>query len=394
MTKTPENPPSKGPETKGPEIRGWCPGAYRPMMSGDGLIVRVRPRLGRLSAAKVLGLCDLADAHGSGIIDLTNRANLQLRGVRDHGAMLDGLWDLGLLDPTPELEHKRNIIVAPVPKRGHTSDLIGGRLIARLEDLPDLPAKFGFVVDVDGPRQLANASGDIRIETSASGGIIVRADGSELGQPVTQDDAVNAAVALARWFHKTVSPDIRRMAPHLAATPLPHCFARETVTPDTALLTPGPLTNGCAYGVPFGSMTASQLRNLMQGTGASRMRIAPNRIFILDGIPVADTPAFVTTPDDPRMHIHACPGAPACAASTVPTRQIASTLAPHLKGRSLHVSGCAKGCAHRGGADVVAVGRDGAFDLVRNGHPWDDPQRRGIAPTDLAPRVGLMNWSD
>ena len=146
---------------------------------------------------KGAGLCDLADAHGSGIIDLTNRANLQLRGVRDHGAMLDGLWDLGLLDPTPELEHKRNIIVAPVPKRGHTSDLIGGRLIARLEDLPDLPAKFGFVVDVDGPRQLANASGDIRIETSASGGIIVRADGSNLGQ--TCDTRTTRLTQPLRW---------------------------------------------------------------------------------------------------------------------------------------------------------------------------------------------------
>ena len=27
-----------------PVIQGWCPGALRPMMSGDGLVVRVRPR--------------------------------------------------------------------------------------------------------------------------------------------------------------------------------------------------------------------------------------------------------------------------------------------------------------------------------------------------------------
>ena len=25
------------------EIKGWCPGALRPMLSGDGLVVRVRP---------------------------------------------------------------------------------------------------------------------------------------------------------------------------------------------------------------------------------------------------------------------------------------------------------------------------------------------------------------
>ena len=31
--------------------KGWCPGALRPMESGDGLIARIRPRGGRLSAA-------------------------------------------------------------------------------------------------------------------------------------------------------------------------------------------------------------------------------------------------------------------------------------------------------------------------------------------------------
>ena len=36
----------KGPIIKGPIIKGWCPGALRPMPSGDGLVVRVRPKAG------------------------------------------------------------------------------------------------------------------------------------------------------------------------------------------------------------------------------------------------------------------------------------------------------------------------------------------------------------
>ena len=31
------------------EIKGWCPGALRPMQSGDGLVTRIRPPLGRLT---------------------------------------------------------------------------------------------------------------------------------------------------------------------------------------------------------------------------------------------------------------------------------------------------------------------------------------------------------
>jgi precorrin-3B synthase len=28
------------------EIKGWCPGALRPMASGDGLVLRIRARTG------------------------------------------------------------------------------------------------------------------------------------------------------------------------------------------------------------------------------------------------------------------------------------------------------------------------------------------------------------
>ena len=81
-------------------VQGWCPGALRPMLSGDGLVVRVRPRMARLSPAQVRGLAEAALRHGNGVIDLTARANLQLRGVRPeaHLALLDDLSELGLLD--------------------------------------------------------------------------------------------------------------------------------------------------------------------------------------------------------------------------------------------------------------------------------------------------------
>ena len=64
-----------------PRVRGWCPGALRPMLSGDGMLLRVRPMLGEVSAEAMRGLCDLAGRHGNGLIDLTSRANLQLRGA-------------------------------------------------------------------------------------------------------------------------------------------------------------------------------------------------------------------------------------------------------------------------------------------------------------------------
>jgi precorrin-3B synthase len=64
-----------------------------------------------------------------------------------------------------------------------------------------------------------------------------------------------------------------------------------------------------------------------------------------------------------RAGVDACVGAPACPQASVATRDLARLLAPLVAG-SLHVSGCAKGCARARPADVVLTGRDGLFDLA------------------------------
>src|SRR5690606_38730248 len=73
-----------------PLTKGWCPGALRPMQAGDGLLVRIRPPAGRLSAAQARGIAGVASRYGNGVIDISNRANLQVQGVRSeyHDALL------------------------------------------------------------------------------------------------------------------------------------------------------------------------------------------------------------------------------------------------------------------------------------------------------------------
>ena len=95
-------------------IKGWCPGALSPMVSGDGLVVRIRPRYAQLTQSQIVGLCDAAESFGSGVIDLTNRANLQLRGVTQHSfpLLIKSLSDLDLVDACPNIEAKRNLLVA------------------------------------------------------------------------------------------------------------------------------------------------------------------------------------------------------------------------------------------------------------------------------------------
>ena len=42
------------------EVKGWCPGALRPMQSGDGLVVRIRPRSGTFNPRQLRALADAA----------------------------------------------------------------------------------------------------------------------------------------------------------------------------------------------------------------------------------------------------------------------------------------------------------------------------------------------
>lgn len=379
-----------------PSAKGWCPGAHRPMMSGDGLILRVRPRLGRLTVAQALGLCDTARTFGSGMIDLTNRANLQLRGLREsqYRQVVAALAAIGLIDEDPALEERRNIVVTPLWRTHDDTERLATELAARLGELPTLPAKFGFALDAGPATVLGDASADIRIERGRSGGLIVRADGADKGLAVQPSTAIDAALALASWFAETTS--VTRMKSHLATHVLPAALApNEAPAQPASLPLPGPSAHGPVYGVAFGQMAAAALARLLQDCATSALRVSPNRTIVLEDARWHDTGEFLTAAADPLLRVDACPGAPACASATVATRELARSLAPLFarasapgRPRALHVSGCAKGCARARAADLTLVGRAGGFDLVREGAAWDQPSCMGVPPDALRPLIG------
>src|SRR5215475_3798620 len=65
--------------------RGACPGIAQPMQTGDGLLARSVPR-GPIRIAAMLELCDAAEEHGNGIIEVTQRGSFQFRGLRPESA--------------------------------------------------------------------------------------------------------------------------------------------------------------------------------------------------------------------------------------------------------------------------------------------------------------------
>jgi len=89
--------------------------ALRPMPSGDGLIARVRPWCGAFSLEQASALADIAEQLGNGHIDLTRRANLQSGVGEECLAELHArAGSRRLLDPDPETEAARNVMVGPL----------------------------------------------------------------------------------------------------------------------------------------------------------------------------------------------------------------------------------------------------------------------------------------
>jgi precorrin-3B synthase len=181
-----------------------------------------------------------------------------------------------------------------------------------------------------------------------------------------------------------------------------------TPRPPAEMVGQHPLRDGSlalGFALAFGHAQAdalAELGRLAVAHGARSIRPAPDRALMLIGVPpgnassladAAEQLGFVVSAADPRRRIAACPGAPACASGFIDARRIAAALAPHLAGLrsgiAVHVSGCAKGCAHPVPAALTVVGDAHGCGIVRNGTAQATPGRH-VAPADLAAVVARI----
>ena len=361
------------------------------MLSGDGLVVRIRPPSGRLSQTQAAGIAALADRYGNGMIDVTSRANLQLRGVQPaaHTDLIAGLRLLELVDPSQEIEERRNIVVTPFWNAGDGTQDIASALADALSQPggPTLPTKFGFAVDTGEHPVLQHTSADIRIERT-SNGLVVRAEGFATGARVTPDEAVPTAMALARWYLATLTgrPHKCRMAALASQEELPDAF--QTPLPSQsapALVQIGPRALGWLVGIEFGQMSAQTLLALAAHPGSGALRISPWRMVLIEGASHApEASGLITRADDPLLRVVACTGAPACLQATIATRPLARSIAPYVPVDALlHVSGCAKGCAHQKAA-LTLVGTQAGINLIRHGNAASKPDILALSVDTLA----------
>lgn len=367
--------------------KGWCPTLDWPMQSGDGLLVRLRPR-GALSASAARALAAAASAFGNGVVELTQRASLQVRGLRPEtlAPFASAMAAQGLAAPGA-------VMRAPLGE----ADALADAIELSLAHVAGLPQKFCVAVDAGGALPLGDAGADVRIvcnDTSA----LIGLDRTAPAIRCAPDEAARVAAALARAFldlSAARAPAPRRMRALVADVGARAVFAAAGLTADAeSHPAPSPVAVGriaggaFGLGLPFGAFDGDALADLAERRGDGFLRLTPWRAVVLAGVAAPDALAaeaaksFIVSADDPRRRVFACPGAPACASATVATRPAALAWAALGRPGDVHVSGCAKGCAHPGPAAITLAGDGGRYSLVRDGRAGDAPVARGLSLAD------------
>jgi precorrin-3B synthase len=358
-----------------------CPGALRLHAAADGPLARVRLPGGLLTGRQLGVLADLAAEHGDGAIELTSRANVQLRALRTTGEELaTRLAEAGLL---PSLAHEtvRNIVAPPL------ADAAMRDLVAALDqglcadpDLAALPGRFLFAL---GRTPLA---ADVAaVPLSGSREWVIMLGGADVGLRVEADRVVPTMLAAAHVFlaerarHDPKPWRLREIpdGPELIAARLP--IARSAVRGRGAgLPEPRPfigVLDHDAVGalVPLGRLTAVPIKVLAR---AQRLVVTPwGGVVVPDLAPAAKdrwlrelrAAGLATEGDSKWAGVTTCAGRPGCGKALADVRAEATAAARFVAGLPVHWVGCARGCGSPGGEHVrVEATADG---YLVNGEP-------------------------
>ena len=177
-----------------------------PMQSGDGLLLRAKIIGSKLSLTQAGEIAAIALDCGNGRIDLSQRAQLQIRGVTETtlAAAQARLKSIGLLALDAATESRLNIVASPLAgSASFDANEITARLaraIAEDQALELLPGKFLFLVDEGSAPGLRDVGADIRLEAQGAQFAVMPDGARDQAVVASPAAAIDAALSLARAF--------------------------------------------------------------------------------------------------------------------------------------------------------------------------------------------------
>lgn len=348
-----------------------CPSVEHLLARSDGGLARIRRPGGRIDADGLDALAEAADRFAGGTVEITNRANLQLRGVRPGAASgLAGALVSAGLSSGASGDRRRNVLMGPLG--GLDPDAVDygpvlDPLLSALDCDPRLDAlsdKFGVALDGGGAWPLGGRRAALIARPGADPQTVVVTCGWAPPRTVERADLAGELASAA-------------------AASIDHPY-RGVVVPGPAAPPAGPLGPGPGWvgAMPplgrAGVATLAGLGELARRHSGGALRLTPWRGVVFPEPTDADRLTaglrrldLVVDRDDPAAAVVACAGTAGCTSALTDAMGDARRV---IRGRrergapveSIHVSGCAKRCAQRAPAAVTLIGiGPGRYDLYR-----------------------------
>lgn len=334
--------------------RDRCPGVVRLHEAADGMLARVRLPGGRIDARGLQGLAE-AGRLGNGLIELTSRAGVQIRGLSPDGADVcaEVLREAGLL-PSFTHDRVRNILASPLAGRhpgslAQTDDLVAelDRGLCADDSLVALSGRFLFAVD-DGAGLIGHPA-DVTL--IATGPRSFRLADTEVSRQQAVESALE--VARGRLSHDAVEPASRKAAARahrLELGQIQQIDGRIALTVMPRL--------GRLDGVMLGGVT-SLLRNHQ-----TDLRISIRKTVTLVDLPASaaddalgglESLGLIADPNSGWVGLTACAGKGACSSARLDVRAAASERSAERTAGAPpeHWSGCERDCGRPTDAVVM-----------------------------------------
>jgi precorrin-3B synthase len=345
-----------------------CPGVLRLHDAQDGGLARIRLPGGRIDSAQLLAVAR-AGRLGNGIVELTSRANLQVRGLPASAAdeVAGLLADVGLL-PSPEHDRVRNVAASPLAGRHPSSLAPTDELVEQLDRglcaepaLAALPGRFLFAVD-DGAGLTGRPDADVRLTAEQDGRFRLGLGGRTTSLRARPGDAAALALAAARTFLE-LSDGAWRVGdradgPERIAERRGGELVGERDAGASRALAPGTteqIDGRVALNAlpPLARLDPPALESLAGLAG--ELRLAPNRTLTLLDVEPGRAPALleslaalglVVVPDSGWEGLSACAGMGACAKAELDVRAAAAERAGQRRAGdpTEHWSACGRRC--------------------------------------------------
>lgn len=361
----------------------------------DSYMCRLRLAGGVISSGQLAGLAKLVDEQAAGHVDITTRANVQIReiGAKNTVDILMGLHDLGIINRGSGADNIRNVTATPTAGID-PQELIDTLPLARRmhhyilnhREMYGLPRKFNIAFDGGGKISALEDTNDIgftavRHDGKVSfrltlGGITGHKDfARDTGILLQPDDCIPVAAAIVRAFVDHGDRTDRKKARlkyvldrlgfdgflkevekhlpvgvSLARVPLESCEPRPE--PDRY----GHIgfhrqkqagLNYCGIVLPVGRMTSDQMRGLarisnLYGNGDLRLTVWQNLLIthipqekIEDVTREVESLGLSTTASNVRGALVACTGSAGCKFANANTKKHAMEIANHLDARGI-----------------------------------------------------------